>query len=45
MLNDKEFKNIFDSLNTEDKTEFIHYLQTLLQAQEDERLPSLEVPA
>ena len=45
MLNDKEIKDIFNSLDNEKKTEFIHYLQTLQQAQEDERLPSLDIPA
>ena len=45
MLKDKEIEELLNSLNNENKTEFIHYLQTLLQAQEDEQLPSLGFPA
>ena len=45
MLSDERIIEILNSLGAEQKTEFIHYLQTLQQAQEDERLPSLEIPA
>ena len=45
MLSDERIIEILNSLGAEQKTEFIHYLQTLQQAQEDERLPSLDIPA
>ena len=48
MLNDKEIKDIFNSLDNEKKTEFILYLQklsALQKAQEDMRVHPLEIPA
>ena len=48
MLNDKEIKKLFNSLDNEKKTEFILYLQKLAalqKAQEDMRVHPLETPA
>ena len=45
MFDDEKIRTLLNQLGEEEQAEFISYLQTLLQAQEDELLHPLDIPA